>query len=187
MMFLLNLIPARFHLLVKVIAGAILLLAIWYVWRQFTGHYIDIGRAEVQAKWDKETKRLAEERDKQIAENIQKSIAAASAKQRIFSEHQAEVAKLRSQSNAKLQNSLADTDAIWRDRLRNAVGADRARTVSELSSSAEGITESGGDGHATVTRSQYDTLEAACKLTTIDYNALRKSWDEACLVYGCEP
>lgn len=44
----LSLIPAPYQLLAKVIAGAVLVLACWYAWHQFTGHYIDIGREEVR-------------------------------------------------------------------------------------------------------------------------------------------
>lgn len=31
-----------------------LMIALWGAWHSFTGHYKDIGRAEVQAKWDKD-------------------------------------------------------------------------------------------------------------------------------------
>lgn len=44
-----------FDLEALAIKAALLLglcLALWGAWHEFTGHYIDIGRAQVQAKWD---------------------------------------------------------------------------------------------------------------------------------------
>lgn len=42
------LIPAQYRLIASIIFAAILALACWYAWSQFTGHYIDIGREEVR-------------------------------------------------------------------------------------------------------------------------------------------
>ncbi len=50
----LSLIPAPYQLLAKGIALLALVIALWAAWHSFTGHYIAIGKAEVQAQWDKQ-------------------------------------------------------------------------------------------------------------------------------------
>lgn len=50
--FLLKFVPVEYQWLAKLIAGAVLLLAMWYAWHQFTGHYIDIGKAKMQPRID---------------------------------------------------------------------------------------------------------------------------------------
>lgn len=39
-------------ILIKVVGGIGMLLALWFVYQEFTEHYISIGRKEVQALWD---------------------------------------------------------------------------------------------------------------------------------------
>lgn len=51
---LFSLIPDKFQLLAKGIASVLLLIALWAAWHAFTGHYVDIGRKEVQKDWDKQ-------------------------------------------------------------------------------------------------------------------------------------
>jgi biopolymer transport protein ExbB/TolQ len=44
--------PAQIQLVARIIGAAILILACWYAWSQFTGHYIEIGRQERQPEID---------------------------------------------------------------------------------------------------------------------------------------
>jgi hypothetical protein len=52
MNFLLGLIPAPYQLIAKCIAVAALCAALLFAWHQFTGHYIDIGKAARQTEVD---------------------------------------------------------------------------------------------------------------------------------------
>lgn len=51
-----SLIPSGYQLLAKVIASVLLVIALYAAWHSFTGHYVDIGRKEVQLEWDKQKK-----------------------------------------------------------------------------------------------------------------------------------
>jgi cell division protein FtsB len=46
MNFLLGLIPAPYQLLAKFIGGALIVIAIWFAYHEFTGHYVDQGKAQ---------------------------------------------------------------------------------------------------------------------------------------------
>jgi hypothetical protein len=46
----LDFIPIQYRLLAKAIGAVILVLALWFLWHEFTVHYIDIGRNEVRAE-----------------------------------------------------------------------------------------------------------------------------------------
>lgn len=48
------------------IGGAVILALLWGWWA-ISNHYTDVGRAEVQAKWDIEKKKIKEAEDKAIA------------------------------------------------------------------------------------------------------------------------
>lgn len=45
-------IPIPSVILMKIVGGVGVLLALWFVYNEVTEHYINIGRKEVQAKWD---------------------------------------------------------------------------------------------------------------------------------------
>lgn len=44
----------QFNLLAKGIAALTLIVALGWAWHEFTGHYINIGKAEIQGQWDKQ-------------------------------------------------------------------------------------------------------------------------------------
>ena len=43
-----------YMLLIKIAGAALFVLAMAYAWHQFTGHYVDIGKAQIQALWNKQ-------------------------------------------------------------------------------------------------------------------------------------
>jgi hypothetical protein len=128
----------------------------------------------------------------QQAENQRKDAAAAQLLSQGDTVHKDEIAKIRKDSDAKLHDTIkvaADSsDAVWRGRLRDAVAADRARTVSELSGATPDPAKVGGNCDAAVAewKREYNVLETACAVTTVDYNSLHDAWDMSCKTYGCK-
>lgn len=139
-----------------------------------------------------EIDRLAAERE---ADNLAKEKEAKAKLSTVLVLHAAELETIRRQANERLkdeQKKSADADraiADLRSRLRDAVKAGSAR-VPLVPRPAETATGSGGDcDPASIgpdsAGTYIDALEAACAITTSDYNALWNSWQEACRVYGC--
>lgn len=46
-------VPGPYRLIAKIGVAILAVLLAWYAWSQFTGHYIDIGRAQLQPKIEK--------------------------------------------------------------------------------------------------------------------------------------
>lgn len=49
-MTLFKLVPDKFQSIAKLVTSVIFLLLLWFAWNQFTNHYINIGKAQVQPK-----------------------------------------------------------------------------------------------------------------------------------------
>ncbi|MEZ0231907.1 MAG: hypothetical protein ACAH12_03635 [Methylophilaceae bacterium] len=90
--------------------------------------------------------------------------------------------KLKGKYDAKLNIAVSDADSLRRQ------ASDYRRSLGEILISTRRLTESGGDCDTELAnRKQYqETIEAACIMTTIDYNYLRTSWDKECEIKGCE-
>lgn len=71
--------------------------------------------------------------------------------------------------------------------MREAADYNR-RALSGLLEATRLPAESGGDCHTELgaTERHLEVVIAACKQTTIDYNSLMKSWDDECVIKGCE-
>ena len=96
--------------------------------------------------------------------------------------HQAEVERIKNDYNRSQKSNVA-TISNLRNSLRQALSSRDA--LPEITSNTERTSEEWRDGYATIIR-QYKELETACKITTLDYNALRDYADNNCLIYGCE-
>ncbi len=166
--------------LAKGIALLAVLLSLWWAWHSFTGHYVDIGRAEIQAKWDAQIELDKKAALQRKADNLDKEDKAQLAINSIVSTHENEVNKIRAKYDKLNQDkTLADSSiANWRERLRLEL-AKAANGLPEISIPTSGTPISRQDGDAA-------TLRTACEITTLDYDALHKAWDNACIVYGCK-
>ena len=123
------------------------------------------------------------------ADNANKHLAGLAKMQLIEAEYEAEVKKLgiTATERDKLKKELQNE----RSRLNTALNnTDRLRVKTASHSAGLPVipqptvisAESGGDCDATIARTVI-----ACQDTTLAYNALYKSWEGNCLVYGCEP
>lgn len=153
----------------------------WYVTHLQTQR--DQARAEV-ARIHQAIQTAAEQRRQ---DNARKEAQARAAINQILGDHKSIIAKLKGEYDARHKTDAAraaDRIDSWRERVRLEV-ARNAAGLPQVPQPAEGAAQSGGDCDATAARSAYDTLELACAVTTVDYNALRESWDAACAVHGC--
>jgi len=101
---------------------------------------------------------------------------------KIIQSHQEEVERIKHDYNIS-QKSNVSTIGNLRNSLRQALSSRDA--LPQIASDTERTPEEWGNSYATITRN-YKELETACKITTLDYNALRDYADGNCLVYGCE-
>lgn len=175
-----SLIPGPYQLLAKGIALLALLLSLWWAWCQFTGHYIDIGRAEVQKTLDDHIADDVAADIKRKAENLAKDTKAQIASNGVMAKHTDEINNIRIKY-AKLSDDkkLADSSiASYRDRVRIEL-AKAAERLPDISGTAEGSASNQSDRDSA-------SLREACEITTQDFNALHEAWDVACAVYGCK-
>ena len=133
------------------------------------------------AEYQQAVKSAAERRK---AENLVKEEKAKLALDRVATDHQTEINRLRKRYESLHKTDQAAADRVadnWRDSLRNSIATHGLPGVPKATGQPA---EGGRDCDAAAAR--YDTLEIACGVTTADYNALWKSWHDACQVYGCE-
>ena len=101
---------------------------------------------------------------------------------KITQSHQAEVERIKHDYNRSQKSNIA-TISNLRNSLRQALSSRDA--MPEIATNTERTAEEWRDSYSAIIR-QYKELETACKITTLDYNALREYADGNCLVYGCE-
>ena len=106
----------------------------------------------------------------------------------LIENHNAELAKYKLDADREakklkdnlyaIQDILNRTRTGYEFRLQN--GADETAGLREIPLSTSTAAESERDTNAVY------SLVRACKVTTIQYNTLRKSWDDACIIHGCK-
>lgn len=169
-------VKANWRWLLPLLAGAAL---VWYV------QHLHSARDEAIADFARYKAAVEHMAALQEAENKAKKAAAEVLQKQLAQDHTQDINRIRSELNDKLKKAgsahAADGD-LWRDWLRNAVA--RGGAMPQVPGAAEGRPESGGDSDAAAAR--LAIIEPACKITTADYNYLRRSWDSACEVFGCE-
>lgn len=175
-----SLIPTPYLLLSKVIASVLLIIALWSAWNSFAGHYKDIGRAEIQEKWNKQQELDRQATIKRISENLVKESKAKQDFDATIANHDKQINLIRAQYDKLNQDKTLADSAItnWRDRLRLEL-AKSTNGLPIIPSAPEGSTANRQDSDAA-------TLRIACQVTTLDYNALHDAWDKACLTFGCK-
>ncbi|HSH72326.1 MAG TPA: hypothetical protein VK974_04635 [Methylophilaceae bacterium] len=140
------------------------------------------------------SKYIADKTAERVAENTTKDAIAKSTLAAVALKHGQQLTKWRLEYDAlQKKNGTAQQDllaanasnALWRERVRLDTEAFTQR-LRALPGAGQDLAGSGGDSDAAFIRRAYDNLEIACKITTEDYNALRLSWDSACLIYGCK-
>lgn len=175
-----SLIPSGYLILTKVIASVLLIIALYAAWHSFTGHYIDIGRAEVQKTFDAHLTADRKADAERKAGNLAKDTKSKIQQDSIVSNHTTEINQIRAKYDKLNQDkNLADI-AIdnWRERLRLEL-AKAAAGLSDIPATTEGLAISGKDRDTA-------TLRSACEITTADYNTLYSAWANACKIYGCK-
>lgn len=86
-------------MLIKAIASLAVIVGLWFGWRAVKNHYIDVGRAEVQAKWEKD--KIARKQAEELAEADRKAANAREKErqdrvtQTITEKYHADLAKVR--------------------------------------------------------------------------------------------
>lgn len=190
----LSLIPSPYLWLAKGIALLGLLLSLWYAWHRFTGHYIDIGKAEIQQKWDKKKDEQTALANQQIAEN---AIKLAKGKIAVNFADQSATAQL-TQLNLDRQHETDNLKALYENKIVSIKHNLANRVQSSTTSSTSTLPNIASDTEATATtesidntaitklQSQYDTLEKACTIETVDYNNLRTWADASCEIVECK-
>lgn len=53
------------------LAGILIIVALWFGWRMVRNHYIDVGKTEVQAKWDADKAARAKAEEAAMAKRVQ--------------------------------------------------------------------------------------------------------------------
>ena len=79
------------------------------------------------------------------------------------------------------ENRLDSTSRNWSERVRLEQEREAANGLSAPGSDTSGFTEGERECYAA-----YTTLEDGCRITTIDYNRLRKWGDSVCDLVGCK-
>jgi len=157
-------------------------LTYWYVLS------LQADRDDWQQKYTTLVAEQAKAAEKREQENLLKDQKAQLYINAVMANHQAVINQLRKEYE-KLngqKDAAVKSNADLRERLRLEVANRFDTRLPGFPGTAGKPAESGGDSHATVARSTYDTLDLACSITTADYNALWQSWNEACQVYGCK-
>lgn len=123
-----------------------------------------------------------------VEQNKRKEDAVTTQFKTLIENHNAELAKYkldadREAKNLKdnlnaIQDILNRTRAGYNFRLQNA--GHEAAGLREVPTTTEGNAESRTDANAV------NSLVRACQVTTIQYNTLRKAWDDACLIHSCK-
>ena len=183
-------------LIFKGIGIIILVIALYTAWHKFTGHYVHIGEANIQVKWDKEradTKVLADKQQVEIAAAIKKATDITkvalgekdAALKKLGLEHvnRLELTKRIEALNEAHNTKLADTKHNYNERLR-LEGVSSASALREESERLAGLPESASERDRAI--ADYDTLREACQLTTIDFNTCRLSYDADTAACGRE-
>jgi biopolymer transport protein ExbB/TolQ len=100
----------------------------------------------------------------------------------IVKSHQSQLESIKNEYNRSNQKNVNTINSL-RNSLRQAIGS--RSTLSKVTPDTKRTTTEWADSYATLAR-EYNVLEQGCKITTIDYNALRDYADNNCLVFGCE-
>lgn len=131
-------------------------------------------------------------KEKRASENATKDLIAKSTAAAIETTHRKQIQAIRTdyenlQHKYSAEKSSADlTIAGWRERVRLELARNTAAGLYDLAGNTQGLTQDGRDCDAASIRNAYDTLELACKITTVDYNVL-SAWAESnCRIYGCK-
>ena len=175
-----------YKLIIKGIALVLFVIALYAAWHKFTGHYIDIGKAQVQEKFN------------QYKSDEEKLLNAAIAKNVVLrGQAEKEQADLKTEYDKKLKDLNLDNHQLKKD-LKDALPriarllADAklhqnrsAPSVSGLSKDAlttELSTEGGRDCNGTIA-----IVTQAGQSCALDYDALYKAWvdDECVAIGGC--
>ena len=187
------------RIIYKGIALVLLATTLYAAWYKFTGHYIDIGKQEVQDEWNKETaatKLIANKRKAEIdaaakrAEAITKIAISEKeeALKKLGLEHinRLELTKRIEALNEIHNRKLADTKHLYDERLRLDATASNSRTA-ELRKESERFAQlSRSAPECDGIFADYDTLVQACQLTTIDFNSCRLAYDADTAACGRE-
>ena len=189
-----NLTP--YNLLAKAVALALLVISLYAAWYNFTGHYIDIGKANVQAKWDKEkaeTKILVDKQKADVATAIKAANeitkTALDEKNAALTElglehiNRLELTKRIEALNEAHNTKLADTKYNYNERLR-LEGVSSASAMREESERYKELSRGAPECDGII--ADYETLKQACQLTTIDFNTCRLAYDADTVACGRE-
>lgn len=127
--------------------------------------------------------------DQRKAENAAKESAAKAALDAQTAIHGIEIDQIRRAYEARNgtdKKYLNDRVDAWRERLRLELQRQAAAGLSDIPAPSGESSEGRGNCDAAAAGRAYDTLATACAVTTTDYNALWRSWDKACAVFGCK-
>jgi chromosome segregation ATPase len=160
---------SRYLLPIKVIGLVLTIIALWVAWHRFTGHYIDIGRQEVQIKFDEfkneQIKLVAAQKAKDLANRNE----ATKAQENIKLHYEKQIADLnldRENIKKELNNALPRIRSLLSD-VRVYQNRANISGVSENVEYSKLLTESAGDCNSTVA-----VLTKAGQSCALDYQAL---------------
>ena len=172
-----------YKLLVNGIALVLMISALYVAWHRFTGHYIHIGEANVQVKWDK----YKSDEDKLLNAAITKNIA-------LRAQTEKEQSDLKSEYDKKLKDLNIDNHQLKKDlqdalpsiaslladaKLYKGRSATSTSTVSKDALTTELSTESGRDCNRTIA-----IVTKAGQSCALDYDDLYNAWMTECKAMG---
>ena len=176
-----NLTP--YNLLAKAVALVLLVISLYAAWHAFIGHYKDIGRTEIQVKFDK----YKSDEDKLLqADNVKNVVLRAIADKQQSDLKLGYDKKLSDLNidNVKLkkvlQNALPRITRLLADaKLHQNRSAPSISTVSKDALATELFTEGGRDSNGTIA-----IVTQAGQSCALDYDALYNAWMTECTAMG---
>ena len=172
-----------YKLLIKGIALVLFFISLYAAWHAFTGHYKDIGRTEIQVKWDK----YKQDEDKLLNEANAKNVIL-----RALAEK--EQSDLKTEYDKKLKDLNIDNHQLKKDlkdalpriaslladaKLHQNRSAPSISTVSKDALTTDLSTESGRDCNGTLA-----IVTQAGQSCALDYDALYNAWMTECKAMG---
>ncbi len=163
--------------------AAMVCLALWYVYS------LRSERDDALASLAKYKAEVIQQQQARAADNARKQQQADQQLADIMATHAEQLNQIRRQADALNITNTRNARTIndLRNRLRDAIQSGAADGLPGFPETTGDPAESGGDRDPATARPTYiEALELGCEVTTADYNALWKSWDSACQVYGCQ-
>ena len=172
-----------YKLLIKGVALVLLVISLYAAWHAFIGHYKDIGRTEIQVKFDK----YKSDEDKLLNAANAKNVALRAAADKQQSDLKLGYDKKLSDLNIDnvklkkdLQNALPRIASLLNDaKLHQNRGSTSIGTVSKDALTTELSTEGGRDCNGTLA-----IVTQAGQSCALDYDALYNAWMSECTAMG---